>query len=138
MQTSAPPGADRPIGELLHEFGDELATLLRAEIALAKAEMSEKSKPVVASAGMFGATAVLSCGAFAAATAAIVAAIALSVPLWVAALIVAAVYGVAAAILAAAGKTTLQRVTPLVPQQTAQTIKEDIAWAKTRVNSAAK
>jgi hypothetical protein len=36
-------------------MGDEIATLVRQEMALARAEMVEKARPAVASAGMFGA-----------------------------------------------------------------------------------
>ena len=47
----------------------------------------------------------------------------------VAALIVAVIHIVVAAVLVAAGRNRLKAVNP-VPQQTVETLKEDVAWAK--------
>jgi uncharacterized membrane protein YqjE len=139
MRPDAPREADRPIGELLRELGDEISTLVRQEIALAKVEIAEKTKPAVASAGMFGGTALLGLGAFGAFTAFLIAGIAaLGLPVWASALIVTVVYGIVAGILAMTGKKKLQEAAPLVPEQTAQTVKEDIEWAKTRAKSGAR
>ncbi|HEY0396342.1 MAG TPA: phage holin family protein [Candidatus Elarobacter sp.] len=138
MRPDAPREADRPIGELLRELGDEISTLMRQEIALAKVEISEKVKPAAASAGMFGGTAIFGLGAFGALTAFLIALIALAVPVWAAALIVTVVYGIVAGVLAITGKKKLQEAAPLVPEQTAQTVKEDIEWAKTRAKSGAR
>jgi hypothetical protein len=138
MQADAPRGADRPIGELLRELGDEISTLVRQEIALARAEIAEKSRPAVASAGMFGGTALFGLGAFGALTTFLIALIALAVPVWASALIVTAVYGAIAGVLAMTGKKKLQEATPLVPEQTAETVKEDIEWVKIRAKSGAR
>jgi uncharacterized membrane protein YqjE len=138
MRPDAPREADRPIGELLRELGDEISMLVRQEIALAKVEIAEKTKPVVASAGMFGGTALLALGAFGALTTFLIALIALWVPVWASALIVTVVYGIVAFVLAQTGKKKLHEAAPLVPEQTAQTVKEDIEWAKTRAKSGAR
>jgi uncharacterized membrane protein YqjE len=138
MRPDAPREADRPIGDLLRELGDEIATLVRQEIALAKVEIGEKTKPVVASAGMFGGTALLALGAFGALTTFLIALIALWIPVWASALIVTVMYGVVAFVLAQTGKKKLHEAAPLVPEQTAQTVKEDIEWAKTRAKSGAR
>jgi membrane protein len=138
MRPDAPREADRPLGELLRELGDEISALVRQEIALAKVEITEKAKPAVASAGMFGGTALFALGAFGALTTFLIALIALALPVWAAALIVAAVYGGAAFVLAQTGKKKLHEAGPLVPEQTAQTVKEDIEWVKTRTKSGAR
>jgi uncharacterized membrane protein YqjE len=138
MRPDAPREADRPIGELLRELGDEISTLVRQEIALAKVEIAEKTKPAVASAGMFGGTALLGLGAFGALTTFLIALIALWVPVWASALIVTVVYGIVAFVLAQTGKKKLHEAAPLVPEQTAQTVREDIEWAKTRAKSGAR
>jgi uncharacterized membrane protein YqjE len=138
MRPDAPREADRPIGELLRELGDEISTLVRQEIALAKVEIAEKTKPAVASAGMFGGTALLGLGAFGALTAFLIAAIALWTPVWASALIVTVLYGAVAFVLAQTGKKKLHEAAPLIPEQTAQTVKEDIEWAKTRAKSGAR
>jgi uncharacterized membrane protein YqjE len=138
MRPDAPRDADRPIAELLRDLGDELSTLVRSEIALAKVEIAEKAKPAIASAGMFGGTALLGLGAFGAFTTALIALFALIVPVWIAASIVTVVYGAIALVFAQSGKKKLQEAAPLIPEQTAQTVKEDIEWAKTRAKSVAR
>ena len=135
MRPSAPREADRPVGELLRELGDEIATLVRQEISLAQIELTEKAKPAVASASLFGATAMLALGAFGALTACFIAALALVLEVWVAALIVAVVYSIIALALMYAGRKKLREAGSLVPEQTTQTIKKDIEWAKTRAKS---
>ena len=138
MQPDAPREADRPIPVLLRELGDEIATLVRQEFELAKVEIAEKAKPAAVSVGMFGGTALFALGAFGALTAFLIALIALALPVWAAALIVTAVYGIVAGVLAMTGKKKLQEAAPLIPEQTAQTVKEDIEWAKTRAKSGAR
>jgi uncharacterized membrane protein YqjE len=138
MQPDAPREADRPIPVLLRELGDEIATLVRQEFELAKVEIAEKAKPAAVSVGMFGGTALFALGAFGALTTFLIALIALALPVWTAALIVTIVYGIVAGVLAMTGKKKLQEAAPLVPEQTAQTVKEDIEWAKTRAKSGAR
>jgi hypothetical protein len=138
MRPDAPREADRPIADLLRELGDEIATLVRQEIALAKTEITEKTKPVAASAGMFGGAALLGLGAFGALTAFLIALLSLELQVWAAALIVAVIYGIAAYVLAQSGKKKLHEAAPLAPEQTAQSVKEDIEWVRTRAKSGAK
>lgn len=126
---------DRSIPELLGQLADQTGTLIRQELALARAELTEKAKPYIASAGMFGAAALLGLGAFAAFTTAIIVAIGLVLPVWASALIVMVLYGVLAlGFLRTA--TAAVRDANLIPTQTIETTKEDIAWAKTRATSA--
>jgi hypothetical protein len=55
---------------------------VRQEIALAKTEITEKTKPVAASAGMFGGAALLGLGAFGALTAFLIALLSLELQVW--------------------------------------------------------
>lgn len=129
---------DRSLPELLRELSTETATLIRQEMQLARVELTEKAKPAAASAVSFGGTALFGFGAFAAGTTAVIAALSLVLPVWAAALIVAALYGAVAGALVQVGKKKLREAeTPLLPATT-QTIKDDIAWAKTRTKSGAK
>jgi uncharacterized membrane protein YqjE len=138
MQPDAPREADRPIPVLLRELGDEIATLVRQEFELAKVEIAEKAKPAAVSVGMFGGTALFALGAFGALTAFFIALITLALPLWASAMIVTVVYAIVAGVLAMTGKKKMQEAAPLIPEQTAQTVKEDIEWAKTRAKSGAR
>jgi hypothetical protein len=126
---------ERPFGDLIQQLAKETSTLVRQEIELAKAEVSEKGRQAGKGVGMFGAAGIVGLLALGALTAAAIFALDLAVAGWLAALIVAAVYGVAAGLLALAGKGRVQEATPPAPQ-TVETVKEDIEWAKTRGRSA--
>ncbi len=127
---------DRPIGELLKELSHETATLVHQEMELAKAELSQKGNKARAGAGALGAAAVVGLAAVGSLTACFILALAGAVPAWLSALIVTAVYAVIAAVLGQIGKDKLQKATPPVPQQTVESVKEDVQWAKTQVRSA--
>jgi MFS family permease len=126
---------ERPIGDLLKQLAQETSNLVRQEIELAKAEVSEKGRQAGKGVGMFGAAGIVGLLALGALTAAAILALDLAVAGWLAALIVAAVWGATAGLLALAGKTRVQEATPPAPQ-TVETVKEDIEWAKTRGRSA--
>jgi uncharacterized membrane protein YqjE len=126
---------DRPTGELLRELSQQTTDLVRQEIELAKAELGEKGKRAGVGAGMFGGAGLFGIGAFAALTACIIAALDLAMPLWLAALIVTAVYAAIAGVLALQGKEKIKQAGPPVPEQTAESVKEDVQWAKTRAKS---
>jgi uncharacterized membrane protein YqjE len=126
------------IPELLRRLSGETTTLVRQEIALATVELGEKAKAAGAGAALLGVAAVFGVGAFGAITACLIAALALALPTWAAALIVAAVYAIAGAIIAQSGRSRLAHATPVMPQQTTQTVKEDVEWVKTRAQSGRK
>jgi uncharacterized protein YacL len=123
-------------GELFKKLSDETSTLIRQEMALARAELQEKGKTAGKGAGLFGGAGVVGLLAAGALTAAIILALDLAMAAWLAALIVAVVYGAVAAVLGMRGKEQIQRATPPVPEQTIETTKEDVEWAKTRARSA--
>src|SRR3954453_7530612 len=52
--TGGPDLKDRPIGDLLKQLSEQTTTLVKQELELAKAEVSEKGKKAGAGAGMFG------------------------------------------------------------------------------------
>ncbi len=132
MEHKPPPYADLPLPDLLRQLSTDTATLIRQEIALARAEVTEILKKVTASAAMFGVAAVGAIGAFGAFTAFLILVIALVIPAWAAALIVTVLYGIVAAAGALAGKKSLENVSP-VPQQTVDTVKEDVAAVRAGV-----
>ena len=135
------PAADsreKSIGELFKDLSAETSALIRHEMALAKAELSEKGKEAGKGAGLFGGAGVVGLLAGGALTAAIIALLDKAMDTWLAALIVAVVYGAIAAVLALRGKQELQQAAPPVPEQTVDSVKEDVAWAKTRARSAAR
>jgi Putative Actinobacterial Holin-X, holin superfamily III len=128
----------RPTGDLLKQLSDQTTTLVRREIDLAKAELTQKGKQAGVGAGMFGGAGLFGLGAFAALTTCLIAALQTGMPLWLAALIVTAVYAAIAAVLALTGKGKVNEATPPVPEQAMESTKEDVEWAKTRARSARK
>jgi uncharacterized membrane protein YqjE len=128
---------DRGIGELVKDLASQTSTLVRQELQLAQAEVTEKGKLAGRGAGLLGGAAVAALLALGALTACLIAALDGAVPLWAAALIVTVLWAVAGAVLARAGRAALQNATPPAPQ-TVETVKEDIQWAKTRTGSAAR
>lgn len=130
---------DESIGELVRDLAAETNTLMRQEIELAKAELSEKVKVAGKGAGMFGAAGVVGLLALGALTACLIALLASAIDhVWLAALIVALIYGAIAGVLAMRGRDEVKEAAPAVPEQTVETLKEDVEWAKTRTRSAAK
>lgn len=127
---------EQPVGELLKQLSQETTTLVRQELDLAKAEMAEKGKRAGLGAGMFGGAGVSGLLGLGALTAAIIAALDKGMALWLAALIAAVLWFAIAGALALLGRTKVQEATPPVPEQTQQSVKEDVEWAKTRAKSA--
>jgi uncharacterized membrane protein YqjE len=127
---------ERPIGDLLKQLSQETTTLVRQELELAKAEVSEKGKKAGQGAGMFGGAGVSALLGLGALTAAAIAALDTAMPTWLAALIVGVVWLAVAGVLALQGKNKVQEATPPVPEQTTESVKEDVQWAKTRAQSA--
>jgi Putative Actinobacterial Holin-X, holin superfamily III len=127
---------ERPLPELLKQLSQETTQLLKQEIELAKAEVGEKGRQAGKGAGLLGSAGVIGLGAVGALTACFILGLAAVVPAWLAALIVAVVYGAVAAILALQGRNKIRQATPPVPEQTVETLKEDVRWAKTQTPSA--
>jgi uncharacterized membrane protein YqjE len=127
---------DESVSDLLRQLATETSTLVRQELALAKAEMSEKGKQAGRGAAMVSAAGVVTLLALGAFTACLIVVLDSAMALWLAALLVAVVYGGVAAVLALTGKNRLKEAAPPVPEQTERSVKEDVEWAKTRARSA--
>ena len=138
MSTNGSPEElrDKPIGEVASDLTRDISLLVRQEIALARAEITEKGKAAGPGLGMIGGAGLLGLMAAGAATACAVLVLALFLPGWLAALIVALVLTGVAYVLAKRGKEQVQSVGAPIPTQTIETIKEDLEWAKTRATSA--
>jgi hypothetical protein len=133
---SDPQLREQSMGELFKQLSNDLSALVRQELRLAQAEMTEKGKRAGLGAGLMGGGGFLSLLAAGALTACVIAALATAMPTWLAALIVTVVYGAGAAILALTGKQRVAEATPPVPEQTTESVKEDVQWAKTQLPSA--
>jgi len=127
---------DRPIGDLLKQLSEQTTSLVRHELELAKAEVSEKGKKAGAGAGMFGGAGVSALLGLGALTAAAITLLDNAMSTQLAALIVGVVWLAIAGVLALQGRNKVQEATPPVPEQATESVKEDVQWAKTRAQSA--
>ena len=127
---------DNSVGELLRQLSQETTTLVKQELDLAKAEMSEKGRQAGVGAGLFGGAGVSGLLALIFLSLAIVAAIDTATYAWLAALSVGVLWAVAAAVLALQGREKVQQAVPPAPEQAIESTKEDVQWAKTQAKSA--
>ena len=127
---------EQSLGELFGRLSSETSTLIRQELALARAELTEKGREAGKGAGILGGAGVVGLLAAGTLTACFVLLLDLAMPAWLGALIVAVVYGAIAAFLGLRGRDRVQHAAPPVPEQTVETVKEDVEWAKTRTRSA--
>jgi hypothetical protein len=129
---------ERPIGEVAKELTSDLSLLVRQEIDLAKAEMTEKGRTAAPGLGMFGGAGIVAICAAGAITAFLVLVFSLFLPDWAAALIVGGALLAVALVLIKQGKERIAEAGKPVPEQTIETVKEDVEWARTRASSARK
>ncbi|HUQ21907.1 MAG TPA: phage holin family protein [Gaiellaceae bacterium] len=115
--------------------GETVVALARQELQLAKAEMAAKGRQAVPGIGMVGAAGGVGLLAAGALTACLILALDGIMANWLAALLVGVLLVALAAALYQAGKRRVQEAGPLVPEQTVETIKEDVQWAKTQIGS---
>ncbi|GIJ77579.1 Putative Holin-X, holin superfamily III [Micromonospora phaseoli] len=119
-------GSEPSTAELVHRATEQVSRLVRDELALARAELTEKGKHAGIGIGLFaggGAFAFYGLGALI--TAAILL-LALVLPAWAAALIVAAAVFLIAGVLALIGKRQVGQAVPPVPQATVRSLRADV------------
>lgn len=137
-QSDEASARDRSTADLIKDLTQQTGDLIRHEFDLAKAEMSDKGKSYGIAAGMFGGAGVAGFLAMASLTACIIAALATGMDTWLAALIVTLAWAAVAAVLALNAKSEADQASPAIPEQTIETVKEDVAWVKTQTRSAGK
>ena len=123
----------RSLAELVGDMTQDVSTLLRKEVELAREEIKVEVRKAARAGGGFGA----------AAYAGVLAGVGLVMtlgflldevlPTWVAFLIVTLLLAAGAAVAFLAGKKQLQTIEP-VPEQTIETLKEDKQWLSEQRN----
>ena len=120
QHTSTRPADDRSLGELVASATRDLSSLVHKEVELAKVEIKKDIAAAGKGAGLFGGAGLT--GLFALLFLSAAAAFGWGL------LIVGLAYLAAAAVLALSGKKKLSQVGP--PERTIETVKDDIAFAK--------
>jgi len=121
---------DPSLGALVHDLTQQVPQLIRSEIRLAQAEMSQKGKRAGLGIGMFSAAGVLAFLALCCVITTAILALAHALPDWLSALIVSAVLLAGAGIAALLGKKEVDQATPPKPEHAIEGVKEDIAVVK--------
>jgi hypothetical protein len=120
---------ERSAGEIVQNVMRDVGEVVRGEVRLAKAEISEKVGKAGQAGGMFGGAAVCGLMGLGALVTAAIAALAMVLPLWGAAGIVGFFLLCIAGVMYLSGRSKLKDVTP-VPERTVETLKDDVEWAK--------
>jgi hypothetical protein len=124
-QRDRPPNPDMPMSELTARLRDELRDLVRSELALAKAEGTERAKRMGLGIGMFGAAGMLAFFAACCGVAALVLGLSNVTRSWLAALIAGGALLVVAVFVALPGRRGFRAQHPPVPADSLESLKAD-------------
>ena len=133
----SPPGptlnepASKHLPQLIRSIGSDVSLLVKQQADLAKQEMKQKAGEKAFGGGLLLAAGILALFVLGFLGFAGAAALDLVLPAWAAFLIVAVVYALGATIAGLVGRQAV--ATPAAPEQTMQTVKEDVEWAKRRL-----
>jgi hypothetical protein len=127
-----PERRERSVASLLSDLARDFSLLIRQEVALAKAEASEKVGQLGTAVGMIAAGGFVAFAGLIVLMFAGVYALSLVLEPWQSALIVGGVVTLLGLVLVFVGKSKLSP-DKLTPQRTIQSIKDDARWAKEQV-----
>ena len=119
--------------DLINRASRQISTLVRDELALAKAELTAKGKRAGLGGGLVGGAGVLSMYGIGLLIALAVVSLAIVWPTWLAVLAVMVVIFAIAGIAALLGRQQLRRATPAVPDEAAAGLAADVETVKTAV-----
>jgi uncharacterized membrane protein YqjE len=127
--------SDKSVGELVQELSQQTSTLIRQEMRLAQAELTEKGRHAGKGAGMFGGAGAVALYGVGALVAAAIIGLGTALEPWLAAVIVGVVLLAVAGILALTGKREVDRAGPPKPEQTIESVQRDVETVKARAKS---
>jgi uncharacterized membrane protein YqjE len=123
------PRDDRSLGEIVGDISQNLSTLVRQEIDLAKTELKQEASTAGKGVAMLAGAAITGLLMLIFLSWTLVWLLDNWMPVELAALIVALLWAVVTGVLAGVGRKKLQEANPQLPQ-TQQTLKEDAAWVR--------
>jgi membrane protein len=129
------PEQDRPLGELFQDLSRQTSTLIRQEMRLAQAELTEKGRHAGKGAGMFGGAGVVALYGVGALVAAAILGLATVLEPWIAAAAIGVGLLLVAGILALTGKKELDEAGPPKPELAIESVQRDIDTVKARAKS---
>ena len=123
---------DKPLGELVQDLSRQTSTLIRQEMRLAQAELTEKGRHAGKGASMFGGAGVVALYGVGALVAAAVLGLATVLEPWIAGAAIGFGLLLVAGILALTGKRELDEAGPPKPEQAIESVQRDIETVKAR------
>jgi len=127
------PEPEPSLGQLFTELTDDMSTLVRQELELAKAETMQKVSRATRSIIMMVAGGLLAYAGLIALVIAAAIALGALMPYWLSSLIVGLVVIAIGAALVMNGRSALANLS-LIPEKTVETLKQDARWAKEQVS----
>jgi hypothetical protein len=124
---------DRSLGDLVGEVAEDLSTLVRQELQLARAELGAEARKAGKAGGLLGGAGYAGHMVALFASLALLFGLGALIPLGWSALVVALLWAVVGGVLYSRGRRELATVNPK-PEQTIESIKEDVQWASPRRN----
>jgi hypothetical protein len=128
-----PDVTDQSVGDLLGRVTSDLSTLMRQEVELAKVEIKEEATKAGKASGTLVGSGLVGYLVLVFLSLAVMFGLDQVMPIGWAALITAVLLGIIAAVLFVVGRRQFQQVNPK-PEQTVETLKEDVQWAKNRTS----
>ncbi|MEV4199971.1 phage holin family protein [Micromonospora globbae] len=119
-------GSEPSTAELVQRATEQISRLVRDELALARAELTQKGKHAGIGIGLFGGGGALAFYGLGALVVTAVLLLDLVLPAWAAALIIAVGLFLLAGILALIGKQQVSRAVPPVPAATVRSVRADM------------
>ncbi|MGZ4607580.1 MAG: phage holin family protein [Blastococcus sp.] len=131
-RAAAPPPdpSSASTGELIGQLTEQLSLLVRDEVRLVQAEVTQKAKRLGIGAGLFGGAGVVALLGLGALVTAAILGLANVLPGWLAGIVVAVVLFLVAGVLALLGKKDVQQATPPLPTDTIASVQADIETVK--------
>jgi hypothetical protein len=126
---------EKPLGELVQDLSRQTSTLIRQEMRLAQAELTEKGRHAGKGAGMFGGAGAVALYGVGALVAAAILGLATVLDPWIAAAAVGAGLLLIAGVLALTGKKELDEASPPKPELAIQSVQQDLEAVKPRARS---
>lgn len=125
--------SDEPtLGDLFSSLTEDMSTLIRKEVDLARTETMEKVSSATRSVVSMVAGGMIAYAGLIGVMIAVIVGLSRFMSLWLSALIVGIVVIVIGAIMIMSGRSSLQKMT-VVPEQTVESMKENTEWAKEQV-----
>jgi hypothetical protein len=126
---------ERPLGELVQDLSRQTSTLIRQEMRLAQAELTEKGRHAGKGAGMFGGAGLVALYGVGALVTAAILGLATVLEPWIAAAAIGVVLLVIAGVLALTGKKEIEEAGPPKPELALDSVGRDIDTVKARARS---